>query len=257
MKLSTPSIFLAAVILSKSAAAKDDKKKLGRTLVDRRRQGRRRHYASANDSAKRGERSLSRILELEGFSMDNSMSLGMSRGGGTGGSSKSMKEPPLYDVESEVEFEIGDLLGFGRDDYGLTLSFKHDENLPVPDDPAQCNPFAPGGPALAPDGKPYLATREFNIPLSDEIYQATGFASIGLDYQACGHPPMDVFTKPHYDVHFYTDSKEVRDEWTCDQPMGAPICIPDSNNQTTASGRAFFNVSVIFWLGALNVLHIF
>ena len=248
MKLSTPSIFLAAVILSKSAAAKDDKKKLGRTLVDRRRPGsRRRHYASANDSAKRGgERSLSRILE--GFSIDNSMSLDMSRGGSSGGSSKSMKEPPLYDVESEVEFEIGDLLGsFGQDDYGLKLSFKHDENLPVPNDPDQCNPFAPGGPALAPDDKPYLATREFNIPLSDEIYQATGFASIGLDYQACGHPPMNVFTKPHYDVHFYTDSKEVRDEWTCDQPMGAPIC--DSNDeQTTASGRAFFNVSYYFGL---------
>ena len=64
-------------------------------------------------------------------------------------------------------------------EYELEYSFKFDENLPVPNDPAmQCDPQVQP-PVLAPDGKPYYATREFNIALSKKIFHPTGFASIG------------------------------------------------------------------------------
>ena len=46
-------------------------------------------------------------------------------------------------------------------EYELEYSFKFDDNLPVPNDPAmQCDPQVQP-PVLAPDGKPYYATREF------------------------------------------------------------------------------------------------
>jgi hypothetical protein len=47
--------------------------------------------------------------------------------------------------------------------YTLTLHFKHDERLPIPDDPAtQCDPTVVP-PVLAPDGMPYYAGREMNL----------------------------------------------------------------------------------------------
>jgi len=65
---------------------------------------------------------------------------------------------------------------------------------------------------------------------------------LGLDYQACGHPPLMIFAKEHFDVHFYTESKEIRDGWTCDL-QGPPVCNPPPAEQPNVSGRKFFNVS--------------
>eukprot|EP00958_Prasinococcus_capsulatus_P005155 scaffold497_cov368-Prasinococcus_capsulatus_cf.AAC.19 len=31
----------------------------------------------------------------------------------------------------------------------------------------------------------------------------TGLNHIGFNYNPCGHPPLGVFTEPHYDAHFY------------------------------------------------------
>ena len=79
-----------------------------------------------------------------------------------------------YDVKSEVNLMMEESC-----EYELEYSFKFDENLPVPNDPAtQCDPRVQP-PVLAPDDKPYYATREFNIALSKKIFHRTGFASIG------------------------------------------------------------------------------
>jgi hypothetical protein len=146
------------------------------------------------------------------------------------------EEDPL-DVEINIKYS-----GIDKCDYTLTVSFDHDEDLPI-GNATTCSPMDI---QIAPDGLPYLAFREFEYGFSDSVYRETGFASISLDYQACGHPPFGVFTTPHWDMHFYTDPTEDREKRTCDQPAGAPICIPLSVAQTTNSGRAFFNINTIW-----------
>lgn len=142
--------------------------------------------------------------------------------------------------------------------YELTFSFVHDEDLPI-GSPDVCDPTKP---VTAPDGLPYLASRSMEYRFSDEIYEATGFASQGLDFNPCGHPPL-AFAGPHYDAHFYTKPAEVREHWTCDLLPGAPICnfldlslkepvLDIAAAQSTDSGRAFFNVATV--LGTDGVL---
>ena len=54
-----------------------------------------------------------------------------------------------------------------------------------------------------PAGHPFLATRNLDVDLPPATVDATGFHTIGFDWQPCGHPPLGVFTVPHYDIHFY------------------------------------------------------
>lgn len=121
--------------------------------------------------------------------------------------------------------------------YRWTYEFQHDENLPIPDDPAnQCNP-ASVPPVLASDGLPYFAFRWHYESVPDYFYKATGITHISLDFNPCGHPPQDVFTAPHYDIHTYRVSPEFRTCMLCEPIPGSPICQP---SQTTESGQAFF-----------------
>ncbi len=65
----------------------------------------------------------------------------------------------------------------------------------------------------------------------------------GIDFNPCGHPPFNVFNVPHYDMHFYTSPLEIREGWTCAPFPPAPVICDFTSEQTSASGRAFFNVS--------------
>jgi hypothetical protein len=122
--------------------------------------------------------------------------------------------------------------------YTLVIGFQHDATLPLPGGPDDCNP---ANVTLAPDGAPYLADRFHYHLLSDDIQAATPFDHLSLDWQACGHPPADVFTTPHYDVHLYTSSLATRLERTCDLLPGAPICeFRGQMPQVTPEGMAFF-----------------
>lgn len=128
--------------------------------------------------------------------------------------------------------------------YSLDFTFQHDETLPIPDDPAvQCDPsIVP--PALAPDGAPYFAFRWSYEKVPDQIAAATGIDHISIDFNPCGHPPLNVFTAPHYDFHMYRVDEQQRRCMTCDLLPGAPICnflAP----QTTLNGRGFFNVNTM------------
>lgn len=40
--------------------------------------------------------------------------------------------------------------------------------------------------------------------------KVTGFDHISLDWNPVGHPPQPIYTKPHFDVHFYLMSREDR-----------------------------------------------
>lgn len=78
-----------------------------------------------------------------------------------------------------------------------TARVKHDESLPVPDDPAnQCN-TAINPPILAPDGLPYFAFRWHYIKTSRKFKRVTGIDHISFDFNPCGHPPVGIFTSTY------------------------------------------------------------
>ena len=123
--------------------------------------------------------------------------------------------------------------------YALSLRMKHDPTLPVPGDPSQCDPaLVPPAlvpPALAPDGLPYFAFRWAYEAVPDYVKRATGIDHISIDFNPCGHPPVGVFTVPHYDIHIYLVDSPYRSCMTCDTVPGAPVC--DPANQSTPSGK--------------------
>ena len=103
---------------------------------------------------------------------------------------------------------------------------------------AACNP---ADVQIADDGMPFLAERNSYMPLSDDIRAATPFDHIAFDYQPCGHPPLGIFTKPHYDLHIYHVPVEAREHMTCDLLPGAPVCAFPADAQTSDSGKAFYD----------------
>eukprot|EP00977_Amphora_coffeiformis_P016130 scaffold4910_cov169-Amphora_coffeaeformis.AAC.12 len=97
---------------------------------------------------------------------------------------------PNWDrYEGKVEIEVDDDCM-----YTWTATLKHDESLPIPDDPAvQCDPsIVP--PALAPDGLPYFAFRWSHYSPSEYFKNVTGIDHISYDFNPCGHPPIGIFT---------------------------------------------------------------
>jgi len=125
--------------------------------------------------------------------------------------------------------------------YELKIKFKHDESLPVPPtNGSQCNP-AIG--AIASDGLPYLKGRWAYESIPRKMKKATGIDHISIDFNPCGHPPADVFTIPHYDLHIYLESPEYRRCMTCTSVDFGPVCDPD--NQSTPSSHGFFNVATV------------
>jgi len=143
-----------------------------------------------------------------------------------------------YDYSAEIETN-------DSCSYTLEIKFKHDDTLPVPTDPPnQCNP-AIVPPEIASDNLPYLAGRWAFESMSEEIKQATGIDHISIDFNPCGHPPLDVYTHPHYDLHLYLVSPQYRQCMTCDIIPGTPICNFAPGSQTTSNGKGFFNVDTV------------
>lgn len=54
------------------------------------------------------------------------------------------------------------------------------------------------------------ALTEYVFPLPAEA-AATAFKTAAINWQPTGHPPMNIFTVPHFDVHFYTITVSERD----------------------------------------------
>jgi hypothetical protein len=48
----------------------------------------------------------------------------------------------------------------------------------------------------------------FLVPLPALAKEVTPFKTIMLDWNPAGHPPADIYTLPHFDLHFYMVSKE-------------------------------------------------
>ena len=69
--------------------------------------------------------------------------------------------------------------------YQLDLAFKHDESLPLPDNPAvQCTP-GPDAP-FASDGLTYYDFRWYYEQIPEYITKATGIDHISIDFNPCG-----------------------------------------------------------------------
>ena len=83
---------------------------------------------------------------------------------------------------------------------------------------------------------PYFAFRWAYGMVSEDIKKVTGIDHVSIDWNPCGHPPVEVFGAPHYDIHIYRESPEYRSCMTCNQPPGAPICDPTPGAQTTPNG---------------------
>lgn len=140
--------------------------------------------------------------------------------------------------------------------YSLQVSFKHDEQQPIPDDPSvQCNAMA-GPPAVDSNGIPYLKHRSWYISFEDDIKEATGFDHVDLSFNPCGHPPLGAFTIPHYDLHFYRMTPYERTCMTCVLDLPSPACDVSPGTQTSDSGRGKYmrkcRVHMFFDLFFLN-----
>ena len=100
----------------------------------------------------------------------------------------------------------------------------------------QCDPsIVP--PESASDGLPYFAFRWGYESMPEEIKQVTGIDHVSIDWNSCGHPPVELFAAPHYDLHIYRESPEFRTCMTCTTAPEAPICDPTPGAQTTKSGK--------------------
>mmetsp|Transcript_60181 Transcript_60181/g.67334 ORF Transcript_60181/g.67334 Transcript_60181/m.67334 type:complete len:319 (+) Transcript_60181:16-972(+) len=139
-----------------------------------------------------------------------------------------------YDVNMAIDDDCN---------YSLSMKMKHDVTLPLPSDPmTQCVP----GPNLAiasEDDLPYLAFRWAYAKVPRNVKKATGIDHITIDFNSCGHPPVNVFTIPHYDFHIYLVDPEYRSCMTCDLADASPAC--DPNAQSTLSGNGFLNVAKV------------
>ena len=98
--------------------------------------------------------------------------------------------------------------------YSLEIKIKHDASLPIPFDGIQCDPsIIP--PAIDSDGLPYFANRWAYESVPKHIQKATGIDHISVDFNPCGHPPLGVFSIPHYNLHIYLVDPEYRSCMTC------------------------------------------
>jgi len=129
--------------------------------------------------------------------------------------------------------------------FTMSIKFQFDDTLPVPTDPViECDPtIVP--PAIASDNLPYFAFRWAYDRFNQEIKDITGLDHVSIDFNSCGHPPQDVFTIPHIDMHLYFELPEFRTCMTCTKIPETPICDFNEDAQTTDSGLAFFNVSFV------------
>lgn len=135
-----------------------------------------------------------------------------------------------------INLETGSIDADGSCSYELNIKFKHDPTLPVPSDGNQCDPtIVP--PAIAPDGLPYFAFRWAFESVPESIKKVTGIDHVTIDFNPCGHPPVDVFTIPHYDMHIYLIDPEYRSCMTCEKIPGTPICDMAPGAQSTTNGK--------------------
>jgi len=111
---------------------------------------------------------------------------------------------------------------------GVTLSESGLTGLPGDNDAAQ-----PGSQRLRlMDGGPNH-TYEYELKFPAEAAE-TAFNHMGFNWNPEGHGPRGVFTKPHFDVHFYMATMEYRHAIMVDLQDADPIHLKTSNLEPPA-----------------------
>lgn len=66
----------------------------------------------------------------------------------------------------------------------------------------------------------------------------TGFNHLGIDWSPCGHPPLDKFGRPHYNIHVFYVTPKDRMNAFC--KMANPFICSPLDEQTYPNGRKFY-----------------
>lgn len=53
------------------------------------------------------------------------------------------------------------------------------------------------------EGGHHLHENSIVLPLHPKALELTPFKTVGVDWNPAGHPPDNIYTKPHFDFHFY------------------------------------------------------
>lgn len=60
------------------------------------------------------------------------------------------------------------------------------------------------------------------LPLPEEVVKQTFMRTIGLYWNPQGHPPLNVYTKPHFDFHFYHATQSDIESLDCSKTGDVP-----------------------------------
>ena len=77
-----------------------------------------------------------------------------------------------------------------------------------------------------------------SFKLGKSFEDATGFNHIGIDWSPCGHPPLDKFGRPHYNLHIFRVTPEDRQDVCC--VMDGPFVCAPLADQTYSNGKKFY-----------------
>lgn len=109
-----------------------------------------------------------------------------------------------------------------------------DAGMPFPTNPPQDCDLA----STACNGVSCLLEVRNVYRLGKKFEDSTGFNHIGIDWSPCGHPPLDKFGRPHYNIHIFRVTPEERQAACC--VMDGPIICAQLAEQTYSNGRKFF-----------------
>ena len=104
---------------------------------------------------------------------------------------------------------------------------------------------------MAVDGIPYYGDRWFYQTVPNDIKEVTGIDHVSIDWNSCGHPPLNIFGAPLYDFHLYRETPEFRTCMTCTPVPGDIICDPTPGTQTTPNGLGEYGSNYVIKLSSL------
>ncbi len=86
-----------------------------------------------------------------------------------------------------------------------------------------------------PTQLPPMTSQEFILPLPAAAPTLV-FSQVAVNWQPVGHPPMNIYTVPHFDVHFYTITAQQRDAITPADPLFAAKTARQPSAETLPTG---------------------
>lgn len=76
--------------------------------------------------------------------------------------------------------------------------------------------------------------------LGKKFEKITGFNHIGVDWSPCGHPPFELYARPHWNLHTFRITPKERENIYCENMLDPFICNFEEE-QPNVEGRKFFH----------------